>query len=312
LWKFTEEAGINHFGTSAGYVVANMKNNTHPGKNYDLSSLISFGSTGSPLPPDGFDWIYKEIKSDLWLTSVSGGTDVCSVFVGGNPLLQVYSGQIQSRALGCDLHAFNSKGDSIINQVGEMVIKSPMPCMPIYFWNDSNNQRYLDSYFSLYTGIWRHGDWIEINENGGVVIYGRSDSTLNRGGVRIGTAEIYRAVDKIEEVADSLIICIEKENGDFYMPLYVQLSEDTELNDQLIEKINSTIRKEYTPRHVPDEIIEIQQVPYTLSGKKVETPVKKILMGESVEKTINPDALRDPDSLNYFIEIRKKLSENEI
>lgn len=304
LWKFTEDVKITHFGSSAGYIVANMKAGTHPGKEFNLASLRSLGSTGSPLPPEGFDWVYKEIKEDLWLVSISGGTDVCSAFVGGVPLWPVYSGEIQCRALGCSLEAYNEDGKPILNEVGEMVITKPMPSMPVYFWNDKNFERYKSSYFDTYPGVWRHGDWTEITSRHGVIIYGRSDSTLNRGGVRIGTSEVYRAVDKISEVKDSLIICIEKEGGEYFMPLFVVLNKDIELDRSLIDKINQTIRSDYSPRHVPDKIIEIDEVPYTISGKKVETPVKKILMGTSIEEASNTDALKNPESLNFFTTLK--------
>ena len=304
LWKFIEDVKITHFGSSAGYIVANMKEGTHPGKEFNLDSLRSIGSTGSPLPPEGFNWAYKKIKEDLWLVSISGGTDVCSAFVGGLPLWPVYSGEIQCRALGCSLEAYNEDGKTILNEVGEMVITKPMPSMPVYFWNDKNFERYKSSYFDLYPGVWRHGDWTEITSRHGLIIYGRSDSTLNRGGVRIGTSEVYRAVDKISEVKDSLIICIEKEGGGYFMPLFVVLNKDIELDGSLIDKINQTIRSDYSPRHVPDKIIEIDEVPYTISGKKVETPVKKILMGTSIAKASNTDALKNPESLNFFTTLK--------
>lgn len=305
LWKLAAETRITHFGTSAGFIMANMKAALNPGDTFDLGALRSIGSTGSPLPPEGFDWCYEHIKHDLWLASISGGTDVCSAFVGGNPILPVYSGEIQCRALGCKLEAFDEDGQSLINEVGEMVISKPMPCMPIYFWNDPKKERYRESYFSTYTGVWRHGDWTSITSRGGVIIYGRSDSTLNRGGVRIGTSEIYRAVESMEEVKDSLIICLEKEN-DFFMPLFVVTNNDS-LDDALKAKIVKTIRSQCSPRHVPDEIIQIQAVPYTISGKKVETPIKKILSGESEEKAIKADALRNPETLEFFRALRKDL-----
>lgn len=300
LWKFAEEAKITHFGTSAGYVVANMKAGTHPGKDFDLSYLRSIGSTGSPLPPEGFDWLYDEVKQDLWLTSISGGTDVCSAFVGGNPLWPVYSGEIQCRALGCKLQAFDEEGNSLQDEVGEMVITKPMPSMPIYFWNDENKERYQESYFEMFPGIWRHGDWTRITAHTGIVIYGRSDATLNRGGVRIGTSEIYRAVDKVSEVKDSLIICLEKDQGEYYMPLFVVTADGEALNEALKKKIKQRIREDYSPRHVPDDIIAVPDIPYTISGKKVETPVKKILMGKSTSRSLNTGALKNPKSLEFF------------
>ena len=304
LWEFAEKAQITHFGTSAGFVIANMKADTHPGKDYDLSHLRSIGSTGSPLPPEGFDWLYKEVKEDLWLTSISGGTDVCSAFVGGNPLWPVYSGEIQCRALGCKLEAFDEEGKALYDEVGEMVITKPMPSMPVFFWNDNNKERYQESYFEMFPGIWRHGDWTRITPRNGIVIYGRSDATLNRGGVRIGTSEIYRAVDKIPEIKDSMIVCVEKENGEQYMPLFVVLKEKVILSEDLKKRINKTIREANSPRHVPDEIIAAPDIPYTISGKKVETPVKKILMGKDTSKSLNTGALRNPGSLEFFKKMR--------
>lgn len=308
LWRFASDVGIKHFGTSAPFIIANMKAETHPGKDFDLADLTSIGSTGAPLPPEGFEWIYSEIKKDLWLASISGGSDVCSAFVGGNPLLPVYSGEIQCRALGCWLEAYNEDGKSVEDEVGEMVITEPMPCMPIYFWNDPDFRKYEASYFEMFPGKWRHGDWTRITPNEGVVIYGRSDATLNRGGVRIGTSEIYRVLDKMPEIMDSLIVCVDKEDGEFYMPLFVVMPEKSELTDDLVKYIKGTIREECTPRHVPDEILQIPEVPYTISGKKTETPVKKILMGKDVSGTLNKDALKNPDSLNAFIELAKSLS----
>ena len=307
LWQLAEEAKISHLGTSAGYIIANVKARTVPSSDYDLSTLVSIGSTGSPLPPEGFDWIYSSLKKEVWLTSISGGTDVCSAFVGGNPLWPVYSGEIQCRALGCKLEAFDEMGQPVIDEVGEMVITAPMPSMPVYFWNDTENQRYISSYFEHYEGTWRHGDWIRITPRNGLVIYGRSDATLNRGGVRIGTSEVYRAVDRIEEVEDSLIICLEKKGGDFYMPLFVKLKESLKLDQDLTYKISQAIRNDYTPRHVPDEIIAVDDIPYTISGKKTESPVKKILMGQPLEQAINKDALRNPRAMDFFIQMASSL-----
>lgn len=306
LWQFAEEAKITHLGTSAGYIVANMKEGKNPGKDYNLSSLTSIGSTGSPLPPEGFDWIYDKVKKDLWLTSISGGTDVCSAFVGGNPLWSVYSGEIQCRALGCKLEAFNEAGKPVLGEVGEMVITAPMPSMPIYFWNDPEFERYKSSYFEMFSGVWRHGDWTQITERNGIVIYGRSDATLNRGGVRIGTSEVYRAVDKVPEVSDSLILSLEQEGGEFYMPLFVIMNEGHPLSEDNINKIKRTIRKECTPRHVPDEIISVEAIPYTISGKKTESPVKRVLMGHDPDKAINRDALKNPEAMEFFIKMAKE------
>lgn len=302
LWEFSEKARVNHFGTSAGYILACRKAEIEPGKSYALKDLRSIGSTGSTLPEEGFEFVYQKIKKNVWLASMSGGTDVCSAFVGGNPLWPVYSGEIQCRALGCSLEAWDDDGKPVTGEVGEMVITKPMPSMPVYLWNDKDFARYEDSYFNTFPGVWRHGDWIEITKHEGVVIYGRSDATLNRGGVRIGTSEVYRAVDKVSEVADSMIICIEKAGGKFYMPLFVVLKEGNQLTEALKTKINTVLRDDYSPRHVPDDIIEVNDIPYTISGKKTETPVKKILMGKDPAKVINAGALRNPESMNFFVD----------
>ena len=304
LWKFAQDARINHFGTSAGFLLANLKANIHP-YTYDLSLLRSISSTGSTLPPEGFEWVYKNVGSNIWLVSMSGGSDVCSAFVGGNPTLPVHAGEIQCRALGCDLHAYNESGVPVFEEVGEMVIKSPMPSMPVYFWNDPDQTRYKESYFEMFPNVWRHGDWIKITQNQGIVIYGRSDATLNRAGVRIGTSEIYRAMDMIEEVSDSLIICIEKTNGEFWMPLFVVMKAGKQLTDELVTKIKTTLRNQYSPRHVPDEIIAVPDIPYTISGKKTETPIKKLFMGMEPEKATTLGVLRNPDSMKAFIDLSK-------
>jgi len=307
LWRLAESCRITHLGTSAGYITACMKAHSAPAKEFDLSSLVSIGSTGSPLPPEAFEWIYEKVDPQVWLTSISGGTDVCSAFVGGNPLWPVYQGEIQCRALGCRLEAFDEAGKPVFDQVGEMVITRPMPSMPVFFWNDEDKERYRSSYFEEYPGVWRHGDWIRITPRQGVVIYGRSDATLNRGGIRIGTSEIYRAVNQVEEVADSLIICLEQSEGEFYMPLFVQMKPGELLSETLKKKINKTIREAYTPRHVPDDILVVEEIPYTISGKKTEAPVKKILMGHSPDKAIKKDALRNPAALDYFVKLASEI-----
>lgn len=308
LWKLAAETKVNHFGTSAPYILANKKADIDPKANYDLSNLRSIGSTGSPLPPEGFDYVYEKIKDDIWLTSMSGGTDVCTAFVGGCIVRPVYEGEIQCRALGCALYCLDEDGNKLENEEGEMVITEPIPCMPIYFWNDEGKVRYNESYFEMYDGLWRHGDWIRITQDDGVVIYGRSDATLNKQGIRIGTSEIYRSLDHIQEIVDSLIVNIEKKDGDHFMPLFVMLKEGIILDDILKKRIKSQLRSDYSPRHVPDEIIQVADIPYTLSGKKMETPIKKILMGRPVEKCVNADTMRNPTSINYFVEFAKEIN----
>lgn len=300
MWRFVSKAKINLFGTSAAFLIANMKMGIEPAT-YDLSQLKAIGSTGSPLPKEGFEWVYNHIKQDIWLVSASGGTDVASGFVGGAPLLPVYSGEIQARHLGVDVHALDESGHATLGTVGEMVIKKPMPSMPIYFWNDPGDARYKSSYFEMYPGYWQHGDWMRISELGTIEITGRSDSTLNRQGVRIGSSEIYRAVDGMAEVEDSLVIGMELSGGRYFMPLFVTLPDGELLTAELIEKIKYTIRQNFTPRHVPDEVIQISEVPYTLSGKKLETPIKRLLLGGDLAKVVNVDAMKNPTAVEFFV-----------
>lgn len=306
LWKIARLAPIHHFGTSAPYLIACKKRKLDPESIADLSSLRSIGSTGAPLPPEGFDYVYENIKPDVWLCSMSGGTDICTALVGGNPWNPVYEGEIQCRTLGCSMYAFDDDGKPVTDQVGEMVITRPMPCMPIYFWNDKDFKRYRSSYFEFYPGIWRHGDWITITPEGGLVIHGRSDTTLNRQGVRIGTAEIYRSVDKVADIKDSLIVNIELPHGGDFMPLFVLMQDGKPLTDEIKLAIRKQIREDCSPRHVPDEIVEVPDLPYTISGKKMEAPVKRILMGKAIDKAANPGAMRNPDSLNFFVSFGKE------
>lgn len=304
LWNFTEKADIQHFGTSAAYLTACMKADFKPKAN--LSRLISIGSTGSPLPPEGFAYVYEHIKSDVWLASMAGGTDVCTAWVGGNPQLPVYQGEIQCRCLGADLQAWDEMGNEIIGEVGEMVVKTPMPSMPVFFWNDADYSKYLASYFEMYAGVWRHGDWVKITPNGSLIIFGRSDATLNRHGIRIGTAEIYRVVETIPEIKDSLILNLELSGGRHYMPLFVMLPEGAILNDEIKNKVNQALKTAYSPRHVPDEIIQVDDLPYTISGKKMEAPVKKILLGISLQKAVNQGSMRNPSSIDFFVNFAEK------
>ncbi|MCF0049676.1 acetoacetate--CoA ligase [Dyadobacter sp. LJ53] len=300
LWTLAEKAKITHFGSGAAYFIASMKAGVSI-TSESLNALETIGSTGSPLPPEAYEWIYKYVKKDVWLISLSGGTDVCSAFVGGCPILPVYSGEIQCRMLGCRIEAYSEDGKPLIDELGEMVITQPMPSMPIYFWNDEDDEKYLNSYFEMYPNIWRHGDWIKVTDRNSVIIYGRSDATLNRGGVRIGTAEIYRAVERIPEVKDSLAVYLEKENGDGTISLFVVLSKDKTLTDELKQRIKDVLRNEYSPRHVPDTIEQVNDIPYTINGKKMEAPMKRILMGQDPAKCINPELMRNPESLKAFV-----------
>jgi acetoacetyl-CoA synthetase len=303
LWEFAEKTGMTCFGTSASYITACMKAEIQPGRDFDLFSLKSMGSTGSPLPPEGFEWAYEHVKEDLWLFSTSGGTDLCTAFVGGVPLLPVRAGELQARALGAAVEAFDENGNPVIDDVGELVITEPMPSMPIYFWNDPEGERYRESYFDVYPGVWRHGDWIKVKDDGACVIYGRSDSTINRGGVRMGTSEIYSAVDKVDEVSDSLVVDVPRDGGNSFMPLFVVLQEGVELDDDLKGRINSSIKENASPRHVPNEIFAVSDIPKTLNGKKLEVPVKKILSGTPPEKAASKESLSNPESLDRFVEL---------
>ena len=305
LWEFAEKTKMENFGTSAAYIMACKKAGIVPKDSFDLSALKSIGSTGSPLPVAGFNWCYENVKQDLWLNSVSGGTDICSVFTGGLPTLPVYTGEIQCRSLAAKVESYDDEGHPHIGQVGEMVISEPMPSMPIYFWGDHDNERYFDSYFDHYPGVWRHGDWLEITARGGAIISGRSDATLNRGGIRIGTAEIYSALAKLPEVKDSLIIGLERNEGKYFMPLFVVLADGVELSQDLKIKIKKIIRNQFSPRHSPDEVYAINEVPYTLSGKKMETPVKNLFLGKDINKVVNRDAMKNPASFDFFIKYKK-------
>ena len=301
LWDLTAQTGITCFGTSASYIAACMKAEVEPAKGRDLSALRAVGSTGSPLSPEGFEWIYEHVGRDTWLFSTSGGTDVCTAFVGGVPVLPVYRGELQGRALGAKVESFDEDGNPVTDQVGELVITEPMPSMPVFFWGDEDGSRYRESYFDHYPGVWRHGDWIEITSRGTAVIYGRSDSTINRQGVRMGTSEIYRAVQAVPEVLDALVVDVPREGTEGWMPLFVVLREDAELGDDLRGEINRRIREHCSPRHVPNEIFRIDEVPRTLSGKVLEVPVKRILMGEPVDKAASRDSLANPKALDYFV-----------
>ena len=307
LWDLAERAGITTFGTSASYVAACMKDGVQPAAGRDLSRLRAVGSTGSPLPPEGFDWVYEQLGADTWLFSTSGGTDLCTAFVGGAPILPVYRGELQARALGAAVEAWDEDGNSLVDEVGELVVTEPMPSMPLYLWGDEDGGRYRDSYFDLYPGVWRHGDWIEITSRGTAVIYGRSDSTINRSGIRMGTSEIYRAVLDLDEVVDALVVDIPRPGTEGWMPLFVVLREGAELDDELKRRMASSVRERCSPRHVPDEAYRIDEVPRTLSGKALEVPVKRILMGEPPERAASRDSLANPEALDWFVELAGEL-----
>jgi acetoacetyl-CoA synthetase len=305
LWRMAQDEGITVFGTSAGYISALMNEGVRPGKEYDLSALKSILSTGSPLSEDGFEFVYREIKADLQLSSISGGSDINGCFALGNPMGPVYSGELQCRGLAMKVEAFDENGKPVINQQGELVCTAPSPSMPIYFWDDPGNKKYRAAYFDVYPKVWRHGDYILINERGGVVIYGRSDATLNPGGVRIGTAEIYRQVENIEGIEDSIVVGQNWKN-DVRVILFVKMAPGKELTDELRDRIHKTIRANASPRHVPAKIIAVPDIPYTLNMKKVELSVKKVIEGRTV---LNKDALKNPESLDYYAGIKELLEE---
>ncbi|MFW2366134.1 MAG: acetoacetate--CoA ligase [Desulforhopalus sp.] len=296
LWQMAEDERITVFGTSAGYIAALKAAGVKPGKDYDLSSLKSLLSTGSPLSSEDFKFVYNEVKGDLRLASISGGSDLNGCFVQGNPMAPVYVGEIQCRALGMKVFAYNDDGHPVVGEQGELVCTAAFPSMPIYFWDDEDGSRYRSAYFETFPGIWAHGDYIEITERGGVIIYGRSDATLNPGGVRIGTSEIYRRIDQMEEISDSVVVGQNWKN-DTRVVLFVTLTKGAQLTDDLKAKIKKDIRMNASPRHVPAKIIEAPDIPYTLNMKKVELAVKKMIHGQEVK---NKDSLKNPESLEFF------------
>ena len=310
LWQLAADAEVTCFGTSASYIAACMKADIEPGRGRDLSRLRAVGSTGSPLAPESFDWIYDQLGGNTWLFSTSGGTDLCTAFVGGVPTLPVYRGELQARALGAPVESWDEDGNALTGEVGELVITRPMPSMPLYLWGDEDGSRYRESYFDTYPGIWRHGDWIEITERGTAIIYGRSDSTINRGGVRMGTSEIYRAVLSDPDITDALVVDIARPGTEGWMPLFVVLAEGTELNEDLKKRVAREVRENCSPRHVPNEMVAIDSVPRTLSGKVLEVPVKRILMGTPPENAASRDSLANPESLDFFVEYAQTLGDS--
>ena len=302
LWKMVEDSGTCFFGASPTYVAILQKAGIVPKDRFEMTKLESVMLAGSPVTPECQAWFYDNVKKDLWASSGSGGTDVCAGVVGGVVTLPIYAGEIQARSLGCAVEAFNEKGESVVDEVGELVITKPMPSMPVCFWNDTDGSRYRSSYFDEYPGIWRHGDFFRINARGGCFVLGRSDATLNRHGVRIGTAEIYRSLASLPGVDDSLIVNLDLPGGTFFMPLFVKLSEGVALDEAMADRIRAKLRSEYSPRHVPDRIYQIEAIPYTLSGKKMEVPVRRILMGMAAEKAANRDATVNPQALDYFVQ----------
>ncbi|MCX4750762.1 acetoacetate--CoA ligase [Kitasatospora sp. NBC_01287] len=300
LWEVAARTGATVLGTSAAYVIASRKAELHPGRDLDLSAVRCIGTTGSPLPPDGFRWIYDEVKPDVWLASVSGGTDVCSCFVGGVPTLPVHLGEIQAPCLGAAVESWDVNGKPHIDEVGELVVTKPLPSMPTGFWNDPDGARYRDSYFEMFPGTWRHGDWITVTSRGTVVIHGRSDSTLNRQGVRMGSSDIYEVVERLPEITESLVIGLEEDGGGYWMPLFVVLAPGAALDDGLRGRIRTVLREQLSPRHVPDEVIAVDGLPHTLTGKRIEVPVKRLLAGTPLDQAVNPGSVDNLDHLRFF------------
>ncbi|WP_405782570.1 acetoacetate--CoA ligase [Streptomyces sp. NBC_00859] len=304
-WRIAERTGATLFGTSAAYVMACRKAGIHPARDHDLSRVKCVATTGSPLPPDGFRWLHETAGDDVWIASVSGGTDVCSCFAGAVPTLPVHIGELQAACLGTDLQAWDPEGRPLIDEVGELVVTNPMPSMPIRFWNDPDGSRYAGSYFETYPGVWRHGDWITITTRGSVIIHGRSDSTLNRQGVRMGSADIYEAVERLPEIRESLVIGVEEPEGGYWMPLFVHLAPGATLDDALRLRIKQTIREQLSPRHVPDDIIEVPGVPHTLTGKRIEVPVKRLLQGAALDRAVNPGSVDNLGLLGFYEQLAR-------
>ncbi len=306
LWRFAADNDVTFLGAGAAFFANCMKAGIAPAKIADLSALRSVGATGSPLADEAYEWIYREVKADLLLAAISGGTDIAAAFVGACPNLPIHAGEMQCRALGVAVRAYDDNGNELIDEVGELVVTEPMPSMPLYFWNDAGDKRYLESYFEHYTGVWRHGDWIRITPRGGAVIYGRSDATINRHGIRMGTSEIYRVVEDFDEVLDSLVVDLEYLGRESWMPLFVVLRDGAALDEGLEARIRERIRTQLSARHVPNDVIAVPEVPRTLTGKKMELPIKKLLLGTPVEKVANPDAMANPQALQWFDAFARK------
>src|SRR5699024_10311525 len=309
LWKLAEKTKMNHLGVSPGFIQSCMKENLEPNKVADLSRLTEFAYTGAPLSPEGFKWVYDNVKSDVRLIASAGGTDICGAIVSSSPIVPVYAGEIPCKGLGISVYSYDEDGNTVYNNVGEMVITKPVPSMPLYFWGDKKNKRYKESYYNKYLDIWRHGDLLKITNKGTAVIYGRSDATVNRGGVRTGSSELYRAVESIPDILDSLVVDLSGYNRKPLLLMFVQLNKDIHLTEELITEIRSAITRDVSPRHSPDEVYAVDAIPMTITGKKMEIPVKKILLGEPIEFVLNTDSMRDPDSIDYFTELAVKLKD---
>jgi acetoacetyl-CoA synthetase len=301
LWQLAQDCGVTFFGASPAYVDLMSQAGIVPAEKYDLASLRAIMPAGSPVSAECTAWFYRNVKQDVWVATGSGGTDVCTGFVGGVPTEPVYAGEIQARHLGVAAHAFSERGESVVDEVGELVITAPMPSMPVGLWGDTDGARYRESYFAQFPGTWRHGDFFRINSRGGCFVLGRSDATLNRHGVRIGTAEVYRVLASIDEVQDALIVNLDLAGGRFFMPLFVTLADGLVLDGGIEQRIRDRLRTEYTPRHVPDRIIQVPAIPVTLTGKKMEVPVRRILRGVPADDAANRNAMANPGSLDFFV-----------
>lgn len=308
LWRFVDEQGVTLLGCGAAYLVNCMKEGVRPGEFVRFDRLRAINSTGSPLPIEAYLWVYAAVKKDLWLASISGGTDIASGFVACAPSLPVTAGEIQCRELGVAAYAFDEGGHAVVDEVGELVVTQPMPSMPLFFWGDAQGQRYRESYFDTFPGVWRHGDWIRFTGRGTAVIYGRSDSTINRFGIRMGTAEIYRVVEELPEIRDSLVVDLEYLGRPSFLALFVVLQPGHALDEALKNKVLAQIRSKASARHVPDQVYAIAEVPRTLTGKKMEVPVRKLLLGAAPGKVASPDAMANPASLDFFVQLARELN----
>lgn len=309
LWQVVDKLRVSYFGAGAAFFEACKNADLSPREHCDFAQLRAMGATGSPLLPVVFDWIYREVGEDIFLSSISGGTDFASACVGGAPTLPVWRGEIACRSLGCAVYAWDDNAKPVVDEVGELVITRPMPSMPVYFWNDDDDEKYRDAYFSTYPGVWRHGDWIRITKRGSAVIYGRSDSTINRQGIRMGTSELYQVVEALPEVVDSLVVDLEFMGKDSYLPLFVVLADGETLDDDLLGRIRGGIREQLSPRHVPDDVFSVADIPRTFSGKKMEIPVRRLLLGQTAADSVNRDTMANPGSIDWFVDFAERLGE---
>lgn len=311
LWRVAEQTGLTHMGIGAGYVAASQKAAIVPAREYDLTQLRALMVTGSPLSLDGWHWVVDHVKPGVWLDSLSGGTDVCSAFVGGCPLKPVYAGEIQCRMLGVGIEAWTDDGHPTVDAIGELVITQPLPSMPLCFWNDPDGSRYHAAYFDVFPGVWRHGDWVTLTSRGTAIVHGRSDSTINRHGVRMGSADIHAVVERFDEVRESLVIGAELPNGEYYMPLFVDLEEGVVLEDGLRQRLVDAIRSALSPRHVPDDILVVPGIPHTLTGKRLEVPVKRLIQGVPRDLAVNAGVVDRPELLEYYAKIGERLASGQ-